>query len=245
LKILTGNGEGMAIRLFICPRADQMRRPGGKNVRAFSFWRKIMNAEDALEQILRTRMCYSDAASLVKSVPGIYVFHASAAIWSELGLQSPSDSRPLYVGKSESSLKRRPIADHFGERSSTRRTSPTGSSSPRRSLAALLSSSLSLKACPRNPDSPGYYDRYGLEYDCDCRLTDWMRRNLQISLCPISDPCDLEELEASVAGVVQPPLYLDTVFSQQHRQWVEFVLAARRRMAQEAKAWCAAPMIRA
>jgi hypothetical protein len=60
-----------------------------------------MNAEDALDQILHTRMCYSDAASLVKNVPGIYAFHGSAAIWSELGLQSPPDSRPLYVGKSE------------------------------------------------------------------------------------------------------------------------------------------------
>lgn len=196
-----------------------------------------MDPEILLARINAPQMSYAAAAKTVRSVPGIYAFFGGAGVWETLGLGLPPDGRPLYVGKSEKSLKRRPIADHFGERSLSRATSPTGSSSPRRTLATLLRTTLSLQACPRNPDIPGYYDRFGLDRDCDLRLTKWMRENLLITLCPIEEPCDLKTLEESLAARLEPPLYLDTVFSDQHHEWVEFVVAERKILARQAKAW--------
>jgi hypothetical protein len=84
------------------------------------------------------------------SKPGLYAFYASPSTWAELALSEPGDGRPLYVGKAESTLASRDVAGHFaiGERGIQ---SPTGSSTLRRSLAALLAPARRYRGVPRQP----------------------------------------------------------------------------------------------
>ena len=74
---------------------------------------------------------------------------------TQLGLGTPPDSRPLYVGKAEDSLVARDLRQHFTD-------GRTGSSTLRRSIAALLHDSMGLRGIPRNPQKPGYFSNYGL-----------------------------------------------------------------------------------
>src|SRR5690606_21537157 len=102
--------------------------------------------------------------SSVLAAPGLYAVHGDVSVWDELRLTRPVDARPLYVGKAEDSLAGRDVGTHFG-------TGRTGSSTLRRSLAALLRETLDLRAQPRNPANPGYFANFGLEPDGDERLT--------------------------------------------------------------------------
>ena len=90
------------------------------------------------------------AATSVPPRPGLYTFQADDAVWLELGLGPRPDQRPLYVGKSESSLTTRDVRTHFA-------TGRTGHSTLRRTLAALLVDELELVPCPRNSAKPGYF----------------------------------------------------------------------------------------
>jgi hypothetical protein len=101
--------------------------------------------------------------------PGLYALYGSEAVWQVLGLGSPPDARPLYVGKAEASLVSRDLRTHFA-------TGKTGQSSPRRSFAALLSQagSLNLVAIPRrrHDPEPKKWTHYALEERADEQLTE-------------------------------------------------------------------------
>ena len=193
---------------------------------------------EALKSIMSRRLPYADLCTRVHAVPGLYAFFGDKSVWKGLGLNLPSDDRPLYVGKAEKSLLRRPISDHFGDRSRSRRTSPTGSSSPRRSVAALIGEQLSLNPIPRNPSLKKYFDRYGFSYDDDRKLTNWMRENLLIGWYECLPSCNLAGLETSVARTLEPPLFLDSIFSPAHGNWVQNVKLARAGMAAKAALAC-------
>jgi hypothetical protein len=164
--------------------------------------------------------------------PGLYAFYASASSWRQLGLGKPPDSRPLYVGKAESTLASRDVEGHFGLR---RRgvQSPTGSSTLRRSLAALLAAERGYRGVPRNPAKPGHFSNYGLTETDDDDLSAWMKRRLRLALWPHDAASDLDTVETYVLSQLQPPLNLDKVVTP----WRDQVKAARRLLAAEAGAW--------
>jgi len=124
------------------------------------------------------KVAASDAGS-----PGLYAVYAAAATWRELGLGKPPDERPLYMGKAESTLASRDLQGHFGMRARGVQ-SPTGSSTLRRSLAALLASDRGYHGMPRNPAKPGHFSNYGLSAEHDDDLSAWMRRRLRLALWP-------------------------------------------------------------
>jgi hypothetical protein len=115
----------------------------------------------------------AEARKRVPRSAGLYAISAPGAVWNELGLGDPPDSRPLYVGKSESSLFTRDIEHHFGIKPTT------GWSSPRRTFAALLHDELELRGVPRTPDNPSHFDRFGLaggdKKPGDEKLGEWMQ----------------------------------------------------------------------
>ena len=164
--------------------------------------------------------------------PGLYAFYASASSWRQLGLGKPPDPRPLYVGKAESTLTSRDVEGHFGLRERGVQ-SPTGSSTLRRSLAALLAAKRGYHGVPRNPAKPGYFSNYGLTEADDDDLSAWMKSRLRLALWPHDAAADLDTIETYVLGQVQPPLNLDKVVTP----WRDQVKAARRRLAAEARAW--------
>jgi hypothetical protein len=168
--------------------------------------------------------------------PGLYALHASATVWSELRLGGPPDQRPLYVGKSDSSLAGRDVRDHFGFVGEGRATSVTGYSTVRRSLAALLHDSRDLRGVPRNPSRPGNFANFGLSPADDDLLSAWMRDRLQLACWEKPDGCSLEQLECIERAVFRrllPPLNLKHV----RTPWKPQIDAARKVMSAEARVW--------
>lgn len=160
------------------------------------------------------------------SVPGLYAIYGPPETWRDLGLGAPPDDRPLYVGKAEDSLVARDIATHFGN-------GRTGSSTVRRSFAALLRDTLDLHGMPRNPRKPDHFPNYGLSPADDTNLTAWMRARLEIAVWARHGDLLLADVEQRVIGHWQPPLNLTHV---SHR-WTETVKRARSAMASEARSW--------
>lgn len=171
---------------------------------------------------------FADAERHVPDRPGLYAVHGERSVWAELGLGTPPDGRPLYLGKAESSLVKRDLRTHFT-------SGRTGSSTLRRSLAGLLADSLCLEGRPRNPARPERFANFGLEAGGDVRLTEWMRARLALAVWPSAGGVILDHLETAALEQTRPPLNLSKVATP----WREIVQAGRRRLAAEAEAWAA------
>lgn len=184
-------------------------------------------AQDAL-RALAEKAPLDQAEQGVPSRPGLYAIYGDADTWRELCLGDPPDERPLYVGKAEHSLASRDLATHFGN-------GRTGSSTVRRSFAALLRDPLQLVARPRNPDRPERFANYGLSPEHDEQLTAWMRNSLELGVWPKAEDCALALVQVEVALLAQlrPPLNIKDVATP----WTPQLKAARAAMAEEARAW--------
>lgn len=171
-------------------------------------------------------MTIADAESAVPRRPGLYAVFAEPDTWAELGLGTPPDGRPLYVGKAERSLASRDVRTHFA-------SGKTGSSTLRRTLAGLLATALDLHAVPRNLAKPGYFSNFGLTPDGDARLTAWMVANLRLSVWVPDSPVTLDDVETEVLNRVEPPLNLSKIKTP----WSSQVSAGRAELAAEARRW--------
>lgn len=195
----------------------------------------MMTGGDALDRFVRDALrSLAGQAPLhqvergVPARPGLYAIYCDAETWKELGLGDPPDERPLYVGKAEDSLVARDLATHFGN-------GRTGSSTVRRSFAALLREPLRLVALPRNPERPERFANYGLSGEDDQRLTKWMRTKLGLAVWPKPDDCEFALLQVEVALLARllPPLNLKDVTTP----WTAQLKRARAAMASQAKTW--------
>lgn len=164
--------------------------------------------------------------------PGLYAFYASASTWKNLGLRGPPDDRPLYVGKAENTLASRDVEGHFGLRERGVQ-SPTGSSTLRRSLAALLAPDRGYRGIPRNPAKPGFFSNFGLSVEHDDDLSAWMRGRLRLALWPHDLAAELDGIETDVLDELLPPLNLDKVATP----WRGQVRGARKVLADQARDW--------
>jgi hypothetical protein len=178
----------------------------------------------ALLALTGPRHSLAEASHHVPSEPGLYAIYGSAEVWAELGLDSPPDDRPLYIGKSESSLADRDHVTHFGN-------GKTGSSTVRRTFAALLHDSLGLRGIPRNPANPERFANYGLSPNHDVALTTWMRARLAIVVWPSPAGIHLASVERALLAHWLPPLNIKDVSTG----WTPRVKAARAVLAAEAR----------
>ena len=165
-----------------------------------------------------------EALEVVPSEAGLYAVYGDLLAVEELA--AGVVDRPLYVGKAERSLVGRDLHTHFA-------TGKTGSSTLRRTLAALLREPLELRAVPRNLARPDGSANYSLESSGDERLTEWMHARLRLSLWVRPDDVVLDEVETAVLNALRPPLNLAKMGSLGDRR----VKAARAAMAEEARAW--------
>lgn len=184
-----------------------------------------MKTDDVLSALSAPGVPISQAIAVVPDQPGLYAIHADAAVWTQLALGEPPDDRPLYVGKAEDSLVTRDLRTHFGD-------GRTGSSTLRRSFAALLRKPLKLRAQPRNPANPERPANYGLRLAHDERLTAWMQSNLRIAVWATDGRAPLEIIEKHALGQWLPPLNLKDV----RTPWTEQVKVARAQMAAQERA---------
>jgi hypothetical protein len=172
----------------------------------------------------------AEAGQHVADIAGLYAIYGAQTIWQQLGLSDP-DARPLYVGKAEASLKARDLRQHF-------ESSTTGSSTVRRTFAAMLRGSLGFRGVPRDKANRRKWSHYALDDEHEIALTEWMRENLTLAVWAKPSNCgDLYAVEKSVLAKLVPPLNLqDNATSP----WLKQVKVARRAMANDARAWAAA-----
>ena len=179
----------------------------------------------ALEELSGARHRREDAVELAPRRPGLYAFHGDDRAWAELALTPAFQDQPLYVGKAERSLNGRDVGTHFA-------TGKTGSSTVRRSLAALLVGELDLVPLPRNLANPDGSANFALEPAGDARLSQWMATRLTLATWVKPDGVQLNSVETSVVRRLRPPLNLHKVGEPRER-----LRAARKRMANIARAW--------
>lgn len=176
---------------------------------------------DVADMVLRAlagpRVVLADALPALPANAGLYAVHGSPRVWLQLELGPPPDDRPLYVGKSESSLHNRDVTTHFGN-------GRTGSSTVRRSFAALLHDTLGLRGVPRNREAPERCANYGLSEAHDAELTRWMRSNLKLSVWERNQSVALNDLETLVLRALSPPLNITKVSTR----WSHQVREARK-----------------
>lgn len=171
----------------------------------------------------------SRAALSVPDQPGLYAFYGDEEAWVDLALEPVFDEQPLYVGKAERSLNGRDVRTHFA-------SGKTGSSTARRSLAALLVYELGLVAVPRNLDKPDGSANFALDPASDARLSGWMESHLRLTTWTKAQGVVLGDIETAVVRRLLPPLNLDKVGEPRER-----LRRARRHLADTARAWKAAP----
>ena len=114
-----------------------------------------------------------DEIKEIKDVAGIYAIALNASNFPFFNDPSIIEGTILYVGKSESSIKKRVYKSHFNNKT-------TGSSTLRRSLGAILKDDLELEPVPRSMREKKFRD-YKFIHDGEVRLTNWMVDNLSIS----------------------------------------------------------------
>jgi hypothetical protein len=169
----------------------------------------VTEAKRAERELLGTRHDIEQATTLVPATAGLYAVWADEETWAALGLRPVSDHQPLYVGKAESSLRRREVNTHFDAGKGA--ASKTGSSTVRRSFAALLAPSSGFRGIPRNVDKPADFSKYSLRAEDDLRLTQWMHAHLQLSTWSYdaSAAVLLGDIESVVIVSLDPPLNID------------------------------------
>lgn len=182
----------------------------------------------ALQDLAGLRHARTDAIQLVPKEPGLYAFYGDGRAWSELGVRPAFDGQPLYVGKAEKSLNGRDVGTHFA-------AGRTGSSTVRRSLAALLAAKLALVAVPRNLDKPDGSANFALDPASEMRLSAWMEQRLSLATWTMFEATVLDEIETVVVRRLRPPLNLDKVGEPRER-----LREARKHMADISRAWAPA-----
>jgi len=194
----------------------------GRAQNRFMLGRVIEMAEFALRA---PRHSIGDALDQCPDHPGLYAVYGTERAWAELGLQQPPADGPLYVGKAEDSLVLRDMHTHF-------QTGKTGSSTLRRSLAALLRTELKLQAVPRNTSNPGHFAHFAVAPDGDARLTAWMHERLEIAFWQKVAGYELADVETGVVAHWSPPLN-----SAKNPNAAAHLRLARKVMADEARLW--------
>lgn len=140
----------------------------------------------------------ADAVQTTPDAPGLYSLHASREGLDQIGLMGHSPEHPIYVGLASKSLKKRDTRQHFASRA-------TGSSTVRRTLAALLADEMEFVPVPRGTNSPR--SKWKLKTEAqETALTEWMRDHLTLAVWECSDGTDLDAIETVIVKAWRPPL---------------------------------------
>jgi hypothetical protein len=185
----------------------------------------------AVDALTGDRWAIPEAVRQVPARPGLYAIYGGAQAWRDLQLD-PAPETPLYVGKAERSLAARDLSGHFATDPEVKPR--TGSSTVRRSFAALLRDALGLHAVPRNPSKPERFSNYALAEGGDGRLTAWMHARLTLAVwpSPARMPVPLGAVEAAVIVHFTPPINISNNPGR-----LPLLRRARAAMALEAASW--------
>lgn len=215
--------------------ADIGRDPPSRPACTVAIMTAIVPLNDLVTAAVHTlsgeRWAITGAGGRVPARPGLYAIYGDDQTWARLALEA-AFGRPLFVGKAEDSLVSRDPNGHFAM--NPRSKPQTGSSTVRRSFAALLRASLQLEAVPRNLANPERFANYALAPGGDERLTLWMHTRLTLAAwpVPVCMPVPLKEVETAVIEHLTPPLNID-----KNPRRLARLSRARAEMAAEASRW--------
>ena len=161
----------------------------------------------------------------LRAKPGIY---AIAIIGNDppFPLKTPSltNGDIIYIGKTNTSAKRRVLKTHF-------KSGRTGSSTLRRSLGAILRNELALKPIPRSLVEGRVRD-YKFIIESENKLTEWMINNLTVSFYDFEGGKRLlRELESDIISILKPILNIDGNAINQNRSLIKELRAKCRELA--------------
>jgi len=144
-------------------------------------------------------------AADVPNAPGLYAIWADGAVTEQLGIGQDGRAAPIYIGKAERSLRDRDLRAHFGVDDAKVRS---GSSTLRRSVAALLADELELRPVPRGKTASDASKDFSLHPEDERRLSAWMQDRLDLTTwaLPVALGIRLGDVESRVIRHWDPPL---------------------------------------
>lgn len=158
-----------------------------------------MNLHEIIAQLKDSPKLYSEMEQF-SDAPGIYAFFYEVNGSTK---SFPFEAGQLiYIGKTESSQKKRDANTHF-------KSGKTGSSTFRKSIGVILMHELKLKPIPRNDSDfeKGRLSMFKFDEVSEERLTAWMRENISMSFFKFEgSKDDLDRLETSIINELIPPL---------------------------------------
>lgn len=139
-----------------------------------------------------------DAMATTPDAPGLYAIRVNRAGLDQIGLLGHDPAQPVYVGLASKSLRRRDTRQHFASKA-------TGSSTVRRTLAALLADEMGFVPMPRGSKSPR--SKWKLETKAqEVALTEWMQKHLTLAVWECPAGTDLAATEVAIIKAWCPPL---------------------------------------
>ena len=151
-----------------------------------------------------TRTPYRELENKIPADPGLYgVFVDSSAGLGGTAIANHPLDQPIYVGKSQRGLEKRHLDEHFV-------VGRTGSSTVRRSFAALLRTDFRLNPIRRGITGKDQdFVSYKLDRASEERLNEWMTSHLEIGWWAFTGPfSQLKQQEVALIDHFQPPLNL-------------------------------------
>ena len=162
------------------------------------------DTNEIADAIMATRTPYWELQNRIPAEPGLYsVFVDFSAELRETTIANHPSDHPIYVGKSQVGLQVRHLEEHFA-------AGRTGSSTVRRSFAALLRTALGLNPIRRGSTGRDQdFVSYKLDEASEERLNGWMTSHLVIGWWVFTGPVNqLKQQEVALIGHFQPPLNL-------------------------------------
>jgi len=152
--------------------------------------------------LIRNAKPYKEITEFSDSA-GVYAFFFYGSDFP-LPDYTPKKGEIIYIGKTESSQKKRDAETHFA-------TGKTGSSTVRKSFGSLLQEKLNLKPIPRGQADieAGRKSAFKFDVISEKKLTEWMINNLGLSFYEYTDMSTIEKLETELIHEVVPVINID------------------------------------
>ena len=172
------------------------------------------------EMLGRLEELNDDFIASINSCNGIYFV---AYTGTELGggsLWGEQKPRVIYIGQSKPNSSR-----HF-------LSGNTGTSTVRRSLAALLANKMGLVAIPRSTDQADNdrYDNYMLNTESEDKLTEWMRDNFTAAFLKVAE----DIVEPTLKAMIQYSVPMFNFQNNPDNKYGAEIKKYRKRLAEEA-----------
>lgn len=162
-----------------------------------------MDIEIVINHLLANQKKFADHENF-SSLPGIYAFFFNGGFLPNIESEI-LENEIIYIGKTESSQKKRNAQTHF-------KSGKTGSSTVRKSIGSILKEEMQLMPIPRNDTdfARGRLSHFKFDERSEIKLTDWMKSHLSVSYFEFPKPKqEIEDLETSLIHHLVPILNID------------------------------------